>query len=72
VKIAYVILHTHTHTHTHIHTHTHTHTHTLQILIDTKTFVVLPEMLIYGNKSKLKSIMNLTNDEQLGMQNEIC
>ena len=66
MKIAYVILHIY------IYIYIHTHTHTLQILIDTKTFVVSPEILIYGNKFKLKSIMNLTNDEQLGMQNEIC
>jgi hypothetical protein len=44
----------------------------LQFLIDKKSVVILPEMLIYGNKFKLKWIMVLTNDEQLGMQYEIC
>ena len=39
----------------------------LQLFIDTKTVVILPEVLIYGNKFKLKPIMNLTYDEQLGM-----
>lgn len=40
----------------------------LQLLIDTKTVVILLEMLIYDNKFKIKLIMNQTNDEKLGMQ----
>jgi hypothetical protein len=40
----------------------------LQLLIDTETVVILPEMLIYDNKFKLKLILNQTNDEKLGMQ----
>jgi len=41
----------------------------LQLLIDKKKpVVILPETLIYGNKFKLKSIINLKINEQLGTQ----
>jgi hypothetical protein len=43
----------------------------LKRFIDERIYIyrvaILPEILIYGNKFKFKSIMNLINDKQLGM-----